>query len=241
MNKIYVVGIGPGGTEHMTLKAIDTLKCCDAVVGYTPYINYVKEFIEDKEIFTSGMTGEVERCKKAIEIAMTGKIVSVISTGDAGLYGMAGLILELAAGMDLEVEIVPGVTSAFSSASELGAPIMHDMAIISLSDLLTPWNLIEKRLALAAEGDFVITIYNPRSKGRADHLKKAVEIILNHKSGDTLVGIVKHAGRDNMKKSITTLSSIDYETVDMNTTVIVGNKSTYIIDGKMVTKRGYEI
>ena len=118
---------------------------------------------------------------------------------------------------------------------------MHDMAIISLSDLLTPWNLIEKRLALAAEGDFVITIYNPRSKGRADHLKKAVEIILNHKSGDTLVGIVKHAGRDNMKKSITTLSSIDYETVDMNTTVIVGNKSTYIIDGKMVTKRGYEI
>lgn len=241
MNKLYVVGIGPGGHEHMTYKAVKTLKESDAIVGYTPYINYVRDFIEGKEIYNSGMTGEVDRCKKAIEIAMSGKVVSVISTGDAGLYGMAGLILELSKDLDLGVEIVPGVTSAFSSAAEIGAPIMHDLAIISLSDLLTPWELIEKRVRLAAEGDFVIAIYNPRSKGRSEHLKNAVDIMLQFKSPDTPVGIVKHAGRENVETTLATLGTIDYEAVDMNTTLIIGNRSTEIYRGKMITKRGYDL
>lgn len=241
MNKIYVVGIGPGGEEHMTLKAINTLKSCDAVVGYVPYLKYVEKLIAGKETYTSGMTGEVDRCKKAIEIANAGKNVCVISTGDSGLYGMAGLILELSMDSGPDVEVIPGVTSAFATAAELGAPIMHDMAIISLSDLLTPWDLIEKRLKLAAEGDFVISIYNPRSKGRAEHLSRAVEIMLQYKNPETPVGVVKNAGRENKEILITELSAIDYEKVDMNTTLIVGNKSTIVHGGKMITKRGYTL
>ena len=167
------------------------------------------------------------------------KDTAIISTGDAGLYGMAGPILELNEG--IEVEIIPGVTAAFSAAGELGSPIMHDYVSISLSDLLTPWNVIENRIEKAAEGDFVITIYNPRSKGRKDHLEKAVNIILKHKSKDTPVGIVKDSGRPGTEITITTLGKIDYEIVDMLSVVLIGNSNTYIKDNKIITPRGYDI
>lgn len=241
MKKLYVIGIGPGGVEHLTQSAIKALEDSEVIVGYVPYLEYVKDFIGDKETFTSGMTGEIERCKKAIEFAKSGKTTSIISTGDAGVYGMAGPILELVEDDEIEVEIVPGVSSVFSAASELGAPIMHDFAIISLSDLLTPWELILKRIDLAGQGDFVIGIYNPRSKGRPDHLETAVNILLKYKDKKTPVGIVKDSGRPNTKIEITTLDSIPYEKIDMKTILIVGNKSTYIEGNKIITPRGYNI
>ncbi|MCF6462897.1 precorrin-3B C(17)-methyltransferase [Clostridium sp. Cult1] len=239
MAKLYVIGIGPGGREHMTLKAIETIKKSDIIVGYTPYIDYLGDLVKGKEIYSTGMKGEIERCKLAIKKVKEGKNTAIISTGDAGLYGMAGPILELKE--DIEVEIIPGVTAAFSAASELGSPIMHDFASISLSDLLTPWEVIEKRIEKAAEGDFVIAIYNPRSKGRKDHLEKAVEIMLKYKEGDTPVGIVKNSGRGNTEIILTTLVNISYEKVDMLSILIIGNSNTYVKDDQMITPRGYHI
>lgn len=239
MAKLYVVGIGPGGREHMTIKAVETIRKCDVIVGYTPYINYLGDLVEGKELFSTGMKGEIERCKIAIEQVREGKNTAIISTGDAGLYGMAGPILELK--KEIEVEIIPGITAAFSAASELGSPIMHDFVSISLSDLMTPWEVIENRVEKAAEGDFVITIYNPRSKGRKDHLKKAINIILKNQSGETPVGIVKNSGRLETEIILTTLDNIDYEKVGMLSVLIVGNSNTYIKDGQMITPRGYHI
>lgn len=239
MAKLYVIGIGPGGRDDMTLRSLDTIKKCDVVVGYTFYIELIKDLLEGKEVIQTGMKGEVERCKLAIERVKEGFDTCIISTGDAGLYGMAGPILELAE--DIEVEVVPGVTSAFSAASVLGAPIMHDFCTISLSDLLTPWEVIEKRIDLASKSDFVISIYNPRSKGRKEHIEKTVDIMLRYKSKDTPVGIVKHSGRDGEEKVITTLGNIDYEFIDMMTMVIVGNRESYIKDGNIVTPRGYKL
>lgn len=239
MAKLFVIGIGPGGREHMTLKAIETIKSCQVIVGYKPYIGYVEDLVEGKEVFSNGMRKEIERCEFAIEQVKEGKDTAIISTGDAGLYGMAGPILELAE--DIEVQIIPGVTAAFSAASELGAPIMHDHASISLSDLLTPWSVIKNRVEMAARGDFVIAIYNPRSKGRKDHLEEAINIIRLHRSGDTPIGIVKNSGRENREIRITSLESIDFEVVDMLSIVIIGNTNTFIKNGKIVTPRGYEI
>lgn len=239
MAKLYVIGIGPGGRDHMTLKAIETIKRSDIIVGYTPYIDYLRDLVEGKEIYSTGMKGEIKRCKLAIEKVKGGRNTAIISTGDAGLYGMAGPILELKE--DIEVEIIPGVTAAFSAASELGSPIMHDFASISLSDLLTPWEIIEKRIEKAAEGDFVIVIYNPRSKGRKDHLEKAAKIMLKYKEEDTPVGIVKNSGRDNTEIILATLRNIPYEKMDMLSTLIVGNSNTYVKDGQMITPRGYNI
>lgn len=239
MAKLYVVGIGPGGRENMTFKAVDTIKECDVIVGYTPYIEYLGDLVDGKELFSTGMKGEIERCKIAIDKVREGKNTAIISTGDSGLYGMAGPILELA--KDIDVEIIPGVTAAFSAASELGSPIMHDYASISLSDLMTPWNVIEKRIDKAAEADFVITIYNPKSRGRKTHLERAVEIIATYRDGKTPVGIVRNSGRMDTDIIITTLDSIDYESVDMLCVLIVGNSNTYIRDDKIVTPRGYEI
>lgn len=239
MAKLYVVGIGPGGREHMTLKAIDTIKKSQVIVGYTPYIEYLGDMTEGKELFSTGMRGEIERCKKAIELVRGGKNTSIVSTGDSGLYGMAGPILELADG--IEVEVIPGVTAAFSAAAELGAPIMHDYASISLSDLLTPWQVILKRVEMASEGDFVIQIYNPRSRGRKDHLSQAIDIVLKHRKPETPVALVKNSGRENREIRIGNLGDIDYEKVDMLTVVLIGNSNTYIKDGKIITPRGYEI
>lgn len=239
MAKLYVVGIGPGGREHMTYKAVEVIKKSDLVVGYTPYIEYLGDLVEGKELFSTGMKGEIERCKVAIEKVREGKNTAIVSTGDSGLYGMAGPILELAE--DIEVEIIPGVTAAFSAAAELGSPIMHDYTSISLSDLLTPWEVIESRLEKATEADFVISIYNPKSKGRKEHLEKAVNIILNHRKIDTPVGIVKNSGREGTEIIITTLGSIDYDKVDMLCVLIIGNSNTYIKGDKIITPRGYNI
>lgn len=239
MAKLYVVGIGPGGREHMTLKAVEVIKKSEVIVGYTPYIDYLGELVDGKELISTGMKGEVERCKSAIDMVRKGKDTSIISTGDAGLYGMAGPILELAD--DMEVEIIPGVTAAFSAASELGSPIMHDYASISLSDLLTPWEVILKRVKMASEADFVITLYNPKSRGRKDHLKNVIDLILEIRDGSTPVGIVRNSGRPDTSITITSLDNIEYEAVDMLSVLIIGNSNTFIKDNKIITPRGYDI
>lgn len=240
---IYVVGIGPGSKQMMTLEAIDAMEKAEVIVGYKTYINLITEFIQDKEVVSNGMRQEIDRCKKAVEIAKQGKDVAVISSGDAGIYGMAGLILELTSKEETEVpvKVVPGVTASIGAAAILGAPIMHDFCHISLSDLLTPWDVIEKRLKLAAEADFVVCLYNPRSKGRSEHLAKAFEIMGEFKDGSTPVGIVKDVGREKEEKFVCTFDTMDFERVDMTTMVVIGNKSTFIDNDKMITPRGYTV
>lgn len=235
---IYVVGIGPGNKETMTYEAMHAIEKSDTIVGYKTYIDLIKDLIKDKEVISNGMKQEIDRVKKAVEISKTGKIVAVISSGDAGVYGMAGLVLEMSHGE--EVKIISGVTASTAAGAVLGAPLMHDFCHISLSDLLTPLDLIYKRIALASEGDFAICIYNPRSKGRPDYLQHSFEIMKKYKSGLTPVGIVKNAGRNNQEVRICTIDTIDYEVVDMLSIVIVGNSSTYIKNNKIITKRGYE-
>lgn len=238
MTKLYVVGLGPGGRESMTLSAIEAINNSQVIVGYKFYVDLIKDMLEGKEVISTGMRREIERCRLAIEKVKEGFVTSIISTGDAGLYGMAGPILELAE--DIDVEIIAGVTSCFAAAAELGAPIMHDFCSISFSDLLTPWEVIEQRLECAGAADFIVALYNPRSRGRSMNLKKAVDILLKHKKPDTPVGIVKNAGREGNQKVITTLSNIDYEFVDMTTVLIIGSSSTYIKGDKMITPRGYK-
>ena len=240
---IYVIGIGPGGKEYMTLEAIEAIKNSDVIVGYKTYINLIEDMISDKEVVQNGMRKEIDRCKMAVEIAKEGKDVAVVSSGDSGIYGMAGLILELVVkeDEDMKVKVVPGVTASIAAASVLGAPIMHDFCHISLSDLLTPWEVIEKRLRLAAEADFVVCLYNPRSKGRSEHLARAFEIMGELKDGSTPVGIVKDAGREGEEKYICTFDTMNFEIVDMTTMVIVGNKSTFIDKDMMITPRGYTV
>lgn len=240
---IYVVGIGPGSKEMMTLEAINAIEKSEVIVGYKTYINLITEFIEDKEVVSNGMRQEIDRCKRAVEIAKEGKDVAVISSGDAGIYGMAGLILELTSKEETEVpvKVIPGVTASIGAAAILGAPIMHDFCHISLSDLLTPWDVIEKRLKLAAEADFVVCLYNPRSKGRSEHLAKAFEIMSEFKDGNTPVGIVKDVGREKEEKFICTFNDMDFERVDMTTMVVIGNKSTFIDNDKIITPRGYTV
>ncbi len=240
---IYVVGIGPGCESLMTNEALNAIKDSEVIVGYKTYIDLIKDFIVDKEVVQNGMRKEIERCKEAIKIAKTGKKVAVISSGDAGIYGMAGLILELITkdDEDIKVKVVPGVTASIGAAAVLGAPIMHDFCHISLSDLMTPWEVIEKRLRLAAQADFVICLYNPRSKGRSEHIAKAFEIMSEFKMGSVPVGIVKDVGREKQEKFICTFDNMDFERVDMTTMVIIGNKATYIHDDLMITPRGYEV
>ena len=240
---IYVIGIGPGCRDLMTQEAISAMEDAEVIVGYKTYIKLVEDFIKDKEVVQNGMRKEVDRCQDAIDIAKTGKKVAVISSGDADIYGMAGLILELTTKqeLDIPVKVVPGVTASIGAAAVLGAPIMHDFCHISLSDLLTPWEVIEKRLRLAAEADFVICLYNPRSKGRSEHLANAFKIMGEFKDGSTPVGIVKDVGREDQEKFICTFDTMDFERVDMTTMVIIGNKSTYIHDDLMITPRGYTV
>lgn len=239
MKKLYVVGIGPGAPEEMTVRARRVLEAADLIAGYGRYIDLLRPVFPEKEYLQNGMTGEVKRCEMALEQAEQGKTVAMVSSGDAGIYGMAGLVLELAQGRDVEVEIVPGLTAAASGAALLGAPLMHDFAVISLSDRLTEWELIQKRLHCAAEADFSIVLYNPRSKGRPDYLAQACEIVQKYKDAATPVGIVKNIAREGETVILTTLGKIDVEQVDMFSTVFVGNRQTYLKDGKMVTPRGY--
>ena len=240
---IYVIGIGPGCRDLMTQEARSAMEDAEVIVGYKTYIKLVEDFVKDKEVVQNGMRKEVDRCQDAIDIAKTGKKVAVISSGDAGIYGMAGLILELITKqeLDIPVKVVPGVTASIGAAAVLGAPIMHDFCHISLSDLMTPWEVIEKRLRLAAEADFVICLYNPRSKGRSEHLANAFKIMGEFKDGSTPVGIVKDVGREDQEKFICTFDTMDFERVDMTTMVIIGNKSTYIHDDLMITPRGYTV
>lgn len=238
MGKLYVIGIGPGGMEHITLKAKEAIEESDIVVGYTKYIEMVKPLLEGKEVFSTGMRGEEARCRKAIELAEN-KIVSVISTGDSGIYGMAGLILQMK--NDSDVEVIPGVTASSSAASVLGAPLMHDNCNISLSDLMTPYELIKKRVELAAQGDFVISLYNPKSKGRPHYLRECIEIISRYRKGDTPVGIVKNALRDGQEVTLFTLENFDDSIVDMFSIVVVGNSQSYTENGRIITPRGYKV
>ena len=239
--KVTVIGLGPGGGADLTGRARAALEECDLLVGYTAYIDLVKEDFPDKETLSSGMRREVDRCRAAVEAALTGKSVAVVCSGDSGVYGMAGLIYEVAQEYDpIDIEVVPGITAACGGAAVLGAPLTHDFAVISLSDLLTPWEKIEKRLAAAAEADFVICLYNPRSHSRKDYLQRACDILLAHKSADTVCGYVQNIGREGERAVTCTLKALrDNEEVDMFTTVFVGNSQTSLIGGKMVTPRGY--
>lgn len=240
---LYLVGLGPGNEGSMTQDAIAAIKNSEVIVGYKTYTNLIKGMIEDKELIRTGMCKELERCQAAIDVAKTGRNVALVSSGDTGVYGMAGPVFEIIASqkLDIEVEVIPGVTSSVGCAALLGSPLMHDFCHISLSDLLTPWDLIEKRVRMAADADFVICFYNPRSKGRPDHLEKAFELMKPFKSADTPVGIVKAAGRSKEDLWLTTLSEIDYTVVGMTSMVIVGNKSTYRYKDYMITPRGYAV
>lgn len=241
--KIFVVGTGPGYEEYLSLRAIEVLKDCDVVVGYKTYINLIEKLIEGKEVVSSGMRREVERCAEVIALAENGKKVCLISSGDPGVYGMAGIVLEMVdkANNGIEVEVVPGITSALSSASLAGAPLMNDFAVISLSDLMTPWEVIEKRTEKAAEGDFVICVYNPKSNERVQQIEIFTSILLRLRNPQTPVAIVKNAMRDKSCVTLTTLSEMLSFPIDMTTTLIIGNSQTYISNGKMITPRGYKI
>ena len=240
MNKLDVVGIGPGEYEQMTVRAINALKGSDTIIGYTVYVDLVKEHFPGKEFMTTPMKKEVDRCVMAFQEAMKGKTVSMICSGDAGVYGMSGLMYEV--GKDypqVELEIIPGVTAATGGAAVLGAPLIHDFCLISLSDLLTPWEKIESRLLHASEADFVICLYNPSSKKRHDYLMKACDLMMRYKKEDTVCGIVGNIGREGENMKIMTLKELRNTSVDMFTTVFVGNSQTKEINGKMVTPRGY--
>ncbi len=238
------MGIGPGAHDLVTPRARNVLMASDVIVGYHVYLKLLEpELKEGKEIISTPMRKEIERCTMAIDKVLGGRRTSIVSSGDSGIYGMAGLVLELLYSRGLidkvSVEIVPGIPSFVAVSSLLGAPLMHDFAVISLSDLLTPWDRIEKRVLSASEGDFVIVLYNPRSKKRDWQIKRAIELIREHRSPDTPVGIVRNAAREDESVFISTLSHIDYERIDMLTTVIVGNSSSRIISDRIITPRGY--
>ena len=243
MGKLYVVGIGPGNEENMTIRSRRILDQCPVIVGYKAYVELVKPLFAEgeKRFLDTAMRQEIERCKMALEVAQNEDTeVCMICSGDAGIYGMAGIILELAeAYPDVTIEIIPGVTAALSGSAVLGAAVGHDVAIISLSDLLTPMELIEKRLRHAAEADFVIALYNPASRKRADYTKRACEILLEYKDKNTVCGFVKNIGRDGESMQIMSLEKLQDADVDMFTTVFIGNSKTREIAGRMVTPRGY--
>lgn len=240
LNKLYVIGIGPGAADQMTVRAMRALESCEVIAGYGVYVDLVKPLLPDKEYLVTPMRKEAERCRMAIECALSGKNVAMISSGDAGVYGMAGLIYELAEGKDLEIEVVPGVTAALSGGAVLGAPLTHDFAVISLSDALTPWEKIETRLACAAQGDLCMALYNPSSHRRPDYLKRACEILLRHISPKTVCGIVRNIGRTGEEYRVMTLEELKDTPVDMFTTVFIGNRQTKMIGGRMITPRGYK-
>ena len=240
LSKIYVVGIGPGAYDQMTGRAIRALNESDVIIGYTVYVDLVKEYFAGKEFMTTPMKKEVDRCVLAFDEAKKGKTVSMICSGDAGVYGMAGLMYEVGENYpDVELTIIPGVTAATGGAAVLGAPLIHDFCLISLSDLLTPWEKIEARLLAAAEADFVVCLYNPSSRKRSDYLQKACDLMMQYKSPETVCGIVSYIGRDGEHYEVMDLKTLRDTKVDMFTTVWVGNSQTKEINGKMVTPRGY--
>lgn len=238
--RITVVGTGPGAVSKMTLEAYRAIEACDVIVGYKVYTDLIKDRFPGKEILTTGMRQEEERCALALEEAEKGKEVAFVCSGDAGVYGMAGLLYEMAEEHpSVEVEVIPGVTAALSGAACLGAPLIHDFALVSLSDLMTPWETIAKRLRMAAEGDFVIVLYNPASRKRPDHLRKACDILLETLPSERVCGTARNIGREGEETRICTLGELRGAQADMFTTVFIGNSSTRTVGGKIVTPRGY--
>ena len=247
MAKITVVGLGPGSLLDMTPRAREAIDRAEVVAGYNTYIKLIEELLQgsSKEIIGTGMMQEIDRCRLAVETAAAGRETVVVSSGDAGVYGMAGLVLELILKLPEEQRpqwggVVAGVSAVNAAASILGAPLMHDFAVISLSNLLTPWELIRKRVQMAAEGDFVTALYNPKSKKRVQNIEEVREIMLKYRKADTPVGIVTAASRDKQSKVISTLADFTKEEINMFSLVIIGNSQTYVQEGWMVTPRGYE-
>ncbi len=243
---ITVAGMGPGPKELMAPAVIEAIKAADTIAGYTSYIKLLNELINGKNIISTGMRSEVERVEASLEAAAAGSSVCLVSSGDAGVYGMAGLALEMlydrGLDKDVEIRIIPGITAASSCAALLGAPLMHDFCVISLSDLLTPKELIEKRLRLAAEGDFVTVLYNPKSRRRVELIETACKTFLLHRSGETPVGIVNNAYREACTVKISCLNKLadHYDDIDMSSTLIIGSSSTQKIGNRMITPRGYK-
>lgn len=239
--KIYVTGLGPGAADQMTLKARKVLEKCPVIIGYTVYIDLIRDEYPGKIFLSTPMRKEADRCRMAFEKAAKGQDVAMVCSGDAGIYGMAGLICEI--GRDypqIGIEIVPGITAASGGAAVLGAPLMHDFAVISLSDLLTPWEKIAQRIQAAAEADFVICLYNPSSRKRADYLERACRMILEYRAPETVCGIVRNIGREGESYEILSLERLKDTPVDMFTTVFIGNSNTMELNGRMVTPRGYK-
>ena len=240
-NVVFVVGLGPGDPRFLTAQAQSALTQAEVLCGYTVYLDLVCPYFPDKLYYSTGMTKEIDRCRWALEKANTGRRVVMVCSGDAGVYGMASPVLELAQDYpDVTVEVVPGLTAALSGGAVLGAPLAHDFCVISLSDRLTPWEVIEKRLACAAQGDFCVALYNPSSKGRPDYLQKAVRILrANGKGPETVCGLVRNIGREGQSARVLTLAELEDTPVDMFTTVYIGNGNTRALSGRMVTPRGY--
>ena len=242
MNTLYVIGIGPGAYEKMTIEAAEALKNSDVIVGYTVYVDLVKEHFAGKKFLTTPMRREVERCELAFEEAEKGQTVAMICSGDAGVYGMTGLMYEIGVNHpNVELKLIGGLTAATSGAVVLGAPLIHDFAVISLSDLLTPWEKIEKRVSLGAQADLILCLYNPSSKKRKDYLQKACDLVLEYRSPETVCGYVKNIGREGEEGHVLSLKELRDTEVDMFTTVWIGNSQTKNLNGKMVTPRGYRL
>ena len=238
--KLYIVGIGPGNYENMTVRADRALQESQVIVGYPVYVDLVKDRYPDRQYLSTAMTQEAERCRMAIEEAEKGKTVSMICSGDSGIYGMAALVYELRGeSQEPEIQVVPGLTAACSGGAVLGAPLTHDFAVISLSDRLTPWETIEKRLDCAAAADLTIALYNPASHGRPDHVKRACDILLRRLPGERLCGIVRNIGREGQSSRILTLAALREAEVDMFCTVFIGNSAAKTVAGQLITPRGY--
>lgn len=240
MSKLTVVGIGPGNYENMTVRADLALQECDVIIGYHVYVDLVKDRYPDKEFMTTPMTREVDRCRMALEEAMKGKSVAMVCSGDSGIYGMAGLLYELRGESDTPaLEVVPGLTAACSGAALLGAPLTHDFAVISLSDRLTAWETIEKRLAAAAAADLTLVLYNPASHGRPDHLRRACQVLLRTLPPQRPCGVVRNIGREGEQWQVLSLEALQAYPADMFCTVFIGSAAARVIPGKLVTPRGY--
>lgn len=242
MKKLFITGLGPGGADYMTPQAAASLEAADVLYGYTTYIDLIRERYSHKELISTAMTKEIDRCHAALKRADEGAVVAMVCSGDPGVYGMASPVLELAPHYpEVEVEVVPGVTAALSGAALLGAPLTHDFAVISLSDLLTPWGLILRRLTGAANADLVICLYNPSSKKRKDYLQKACDTLLEHLPGNRVCGWARNIGREDEEWGVLRLTELRNTEVDMFTTVFVGNSTTKMIGNRMVTPRGYGV
>ena len=241
-HKVYVVGLGPGDGVYLTLQARAALEAADVLCGYTAYVALAAAQFPCKETYATGMREEIERCRWALATAAQGKTVALVCSGDAGVYGMAGLLLQMGKEFtDVDIEVVPGVTAALSGAALLGAPLGHDFCVISLSDLLTPWDVIEKRLRCAAAGDFVLCLYNTASRKRADYLRRACNVLLSAgKKADTVCGLARNIGRAGERVHLLTLEALRETPADMYTTVFIGASSTIAEGGRMITPRGYE-